>query len=116
MKNSALENDFSRFIKYLRAKYNLSLKDFSALIGFSAAYVSDLQQGFRLPTKNVVGNIINALNLNEMDKRGLYDAAGKALNEIPFDLHRYLIDNEDILKQIIEEMENTKRLSRNKNS
>ncbi len=106
------ENEFSRYIKYLRAKYNLSLKDFALMIGFSSPYVCDLQQGFRLPTENVVERIIRALDLNEEDKRGLYDAAGEALNVIPFDVHRYLLNNRDVLARLIEEMSQAKGMSK----
>jgi transcriptional regulator with XRE-family HTH domain len=101
MKNT----EFTVMLSELRERYGLSMRDLGKKIGYSASYLSDLENGNRDPSKPLLTAIISAFDLDDLEKRKLYDAAAKSNNSIPYDVEEFLIKNPNALTAVIRVME-----------
>jgi transcriptional regulator with XRE-family HTH domain len=58
---------FAGLIKDYRKDVGMTLAKFGEVIGFSAAYVSDIERGSRTPSVNFVEKFIAGMNMDESE-------------------------------------------------
>ena len=85
---------FMNAINYIRTTRNLSMRQLGNVIGFSAMYISDLENGNRLPTLEVIRRFKETLVLSEEEDNMLIDGYKHAHPSIPLDIMYYIIDND----------------------
>lgn len=104
--------EFTKTFKYLRAKYNFTKTSLAKGLGVSTSYIIDLENGNRRPNEKITEALITFYNLDEQDKRLLYDAVAVTTNSLPYDVVRFLLTNPSELQQVISSMnqENSKTL------
>lgn len=102
-------NDFTLLIKMIRAQAGISMRELSSGIGLSVGYLCDIENGNRPPIKSVVNRLIQFYNLDEDDKRKLYDAAASVTGTLPYDVEDYLLSHPDELRGLIEKMQEEQR-------
>ena len=67
-----MENTFGQYIRTLREKGDLSLREFAKKIDCSAAFVSDIELGRRYPSEPVLATIAKILGVT-VDELKKYD-------------------------------------------
>lgn len=102
------QTNFTKILKDLRTNSNLTYRDLANKMGISASYLYDLENGNREPNEKIINDIIRVFKLGEEKKRELYDRVAESTNNLPFDVIRFLKENEDELAKIIETMEKSK--------
>lgn len=91
------ETGFSRFLKEKRRQREITVRDMAERSGVSAGYYSDFESGRRNPPdREILDNMITALNLSDEDRLTFYDLAGKARSEAPPDLPDYINEHEKV--------------------
>lgn len=88
------ENKFGSFLKAMRYSGELSMRDFASILGISATYISDLENGNRKPTLNLIDKISSSLVLTEEENKKMFDLFSYDRLELYPDLVHYLIDND----------------------
>ena len=63
------ESKFGSFLKAMRYSKALTMRDFAAILGISATYISDLENGIRKPTLNLLNRISSSLALTEEENK-----------------------------------------------
>lgn len=101
MKNT----DFTFLLKTLRANAGLTLRALGEKTGFSATYLKDLELGNREPTEKIAYALISGFNLDEKNKRILFDSIANSTNNLPYDVINFLKENPEELAKIISIME-----------
>ncbi|MBE6156511.1 MAG: helix-turn-helix transcriptional regulator [Firmicutes bacterium] len=97
--------EFTILFKSLRASNNLTLTSLSEELNLSLTYLRDLENGNRKPNEKIVESLITFYNLDNAQKRILYDAVAKSTDSLPFDIVRFLKNNPVSLAHVIEIME-----------
>ena len=100
--------EFTIYIKNLRANRNITLRKLAEITGYSAGYLTDLEQGNREPNEKLINILINAYNLDENSQRELFDAVANSTNNIPYDIIHFLKENPEEMQKIRETMENSR--------
>ena len=91
------DSEFSRFLKEKRRLRGITVREMAEKSGLSAGYYSDIESGRRNPpNREILDNMIAALNLPDGDKVIFYDLAGKARSEAPSDLSEYINEYEEV--------------------
>jgi len=87
---------FGDFIKSKRLLLEITLRDMCERIGFSPAYLSDIENNRRYPMDNdKIELLIKELKLSVEDQETLYDLAGKERKGgVSLDLPEYIMDSE----------------------
>ncbi|GAB6152014.1 hypothetical protein JCM17380_07640 [Desulfosporosinus burensis] len=87
---------FGDFIKSKRLVLEITLRDMCDRIGFSPAYLSDIENNRRYPMDNdKMELLIKELKLSAEDQETLYDLAGKERKGgVSPDLPEYIMDSE----------------------
>ena len=87
---------FGDFIKSKRLVLEITLRDMCERIGFSPAYLSDIENNRRYPMDNEkIELLIKELKLTSEDQETLYDLAGKERKGgVSLDLPEYIMDSE----------------------
>ena len=87
---------FGDFIKSKRLVLVITLRDMCERIGFSPAYLSDIENNRRYPMDNdKLELLIMELKLSAEDQETLYDLAGKERKgAVSPDLPEYIMDSE----------------------
>ena len=87
---------FGDFIKSKRLILEITLRDMCERIGFSPAYLSDIENNRRYPMDNdKIELLIKELKLSVEDQETLYDLAGKERKGgVSLDLPEYIMDSE----------------------
>ena len=87
---------FGDFIKLKRLALEITLRDMCERIGFSPAYLSDIENNRRYPMDNdKLELLIKELKLSAEDQEMLYDLAGKERKgAVSPDLPEYIMDSE----------------------
>lgn len=70
------DNLFASHLRELRDRTRLSQSRLAERAGFDHSYVSRLESGTRLPTRDAVVKLAAAMNLDQHDSDGLLAAAG----------------------------------------
>lgn len=114
--NDSVKPKFGKTLKNIRENRDLSIRQFSKMCDFSAAYISDLEKDNRKPTIELINRISNNFILTEEEKNKMKDAFIHDRLEVPSELLYYLIDNDlieslKILKELDSKGENIKRLA-----
>lgn len=74
---------FGKRMRDAREKNGISLRAFAAQIGFSAAYISDIERGLRLPPVNeTVEKIEKLLGISGLTRLAQIERIGVKYNEI----------------------------------
>lgn len=79
---------FGAALQQLRKRENMSQAELSRRAGFDHSYLSRLEAGDRIPSRNAVRSIAYALRLTRNDRSDLYAAAG-FLPDNPADVLRH---------------------------
>ncbi|HBP63118.1 MAG TPA: transcriptional regulator [Desulfosporosinus sp.] len=87
---------FGDFIKSKRLDLEITLRDMCERIGFSPAYLSDIENNRRYPMDNdKLELLIKELKLSADNQETLYDLAGKERKgAVSPDLPEYIMDSE----------------------
>lgn len=101
MKNT----EFTFLLKSLRANAGLTLRALGEKIGYSASYLIDLEQGNREPNEKLANALIDVYNLDDKQKRILFDAIANSTNNLPYDVVNFLKENPEELAKVISIME-----------
>lgn len=89
---------FGSFVKQLRMKKGLALREFARILDIAASYLSDIEKGKRnAPKKDHLDKMIKELNLTKEETEKFYDLAreGKPV-EIAEDVKEIIISNNAI--------------------
>lgn len=89
---------FGEYLKNLRLKKDISLREFAKKLGIQPSYLSDIEQGKRnAPSKEKQEQIIRELNLNEQETDKFYDLAKEGKEtEIAEDVKDIITSNESL--------------------
>lgn len=101
MKNT----EFTFLLKTLRANAELTLRALGEKIDYSPSYLVDLEQGNREPNEKIANALINVYNLDDKQKRILFDAIARSTNSLPYDVINFLRENPNELAKVISTME-----------
>ena len=71
------DNKWTIYIKSIRLASRYSLRAAAKQLNVSAPYLHDVETGNRAPTKKLVNSIINLYNLDNEEKRIIFDAAAE---------------------------------------
>lgn len=96
--------DFTTLFKSLRNNSNLSLREFGRMLGLSAVYLCDLENGNRPPNEMIATKLIDTFRMTEEQQRVLFDSIASSTGDIPYDVSSFLKNNPDELKKVIEIM------------
>ena len=100
-KEKKVKEKFGDLVKKYRGER--SLKVLGDELGISAAYISDIEKGNRLPSKNIVDKLVKCFNLQSKEKDAFYDlVAQESPNQykVSNDIAEYIIKNE-LLREFI---------------
>ncbi len=91
---------FGKFIRQKRLDKNKGLREFAEIIGITAPYLSDIEQGRRnAPNEETMLKMIEVLgcynNDNSNDYFTFYDLAAETHDDIPLDIKKYLLENKE---------------------
>ena len=107
------DNKWTIYIKSIRLASRYSLRAAAKQLNVSAPYLHDVETGNRAPTKKLVNSIINLYNLDNEEKRIIFDAAAEATDSIPYDVEDFLKENPDAIQTVINMMnENNNQLQK----
>lgn len=87
---------FGSFIRKKRLAQKIMLRDFSAAVGISAVYASNIESGIRpAPSQKILLKIAKTLNLNEKERAVMFDLAAESKNTptLAIDLVKYMNNN-----------------------
>ncbi len=85
---------FGAFIAFHRRMSGLTIREAAEHLGISPAYLSDVENGKRLPfTKERLHRFALMTGLNQSEKEEMYDLAGHERNETSADIAEYLKKN-----------------------
>lgn len=90
-----MSKKFGELVKKYRG--NKSLKKLGDEIGISAAYLSDIENGNRFPSKEKVDKFIGVFNLKDDEKDKFYDLVAKESPnkyKVSGDIAEYIMKNE----------------------
>ena len=88
------ESRFGSFLKSMRYNRALTMRDFANVLGISAAYISDLENGNRKPTINLLNKISSSLALTEEESKVMFEAFSYDRLQVCPDIVHYLLDND----------------------
>lgn len=86
-------------ISHLLNKGEKSLKKLGDEIGISAAYLSDIENGNRLPSKDKLDKFIDVFDLKDGEKDKFYDLVAKESPnkyKVSGDIAEYIMKNESL--------------------
>lgn len=95
------DNICTFYLKKFRVASNMGLCAAAEKMGISAAYLSDMEKGRRIPSRRVAKTIIDTYNLNELDKRLFYNAIAEVSKSVPYDVEEFLVNNGSALQNVI---------------
>ncbi len=90
-----MNKKFGKLVKEYRG--SKSLKKLGNEIGISAAYLSDIENGNRFPSKEKLDKFIKAFNLKDDEKDRFYDLVAKESSnkyKVSGDIAEYIMKNE----------------------
>lgn len=95
---------FGKALRKIRSDRNLTVRGFAKVVGFSAVYISDLENGNRKPTLEMINIFKNKLFLTEEEFKSLQKGYlfAHPENVIPIDVMYYILENNliDALKTL----------------
>lgn len=92
---------FGESLQKQRIAKGLSMRELALRAGFTAQYLSDIEYGKRAaPEKDVLDNLINALDLTVDEERLLYDLAAEERNSLAQDIPNYIKGNDIIIRAL----------------
>ena len=103
-------SNFGTYLCAMRKRAGLTLRDLGKRIGFSPAYLNDVEKGRRYPFSfEKLQKLVLILELDEEEANTMFDLAGLSRNDIPADIVEYLAESEGMYKMIRElrEMQTT---------
>lgn len=95
-----MNNEFGQFIEKKRLDKGITLRKFAEQVGIAPAYMSDLENGRRLPPiPEKLETIAKKLSLNEQDTNKMYDLAAAVktkgtIQPVAADLSKYIADTD----------------------
>lgn len=89
--------DFGQLLKSLRERRGVSQSKLAERAEFDHSYVSRLESGARMPTRDAVDRLGNALELTDVELDSLLAAAGF----LPRDVAN-LLSNEPVLSEVLD--------------
>lgn len=118
--------NFGEFLQKKREEKMITLRKMAETLGFSPAFMSDVEKGRRNPPEmDKLEQISRILCLSEEDKALMLDLAGKMRNSVAPDLPNYIMErdyvsaalrtardldaSEEEWKKFVEELKNRKR-------
>lgn len=104
-------NNLTVYLKKLRESYDYTITKVANGISVSAPFLSDVEKGNRIPTRKVAKFLIDFYNLDEDQKRKLYDAIAEVNDSLPYDVVDYLKANPQALQHVIKLMNKDKTKS-----
>lgn len=88
-------SDFGQFLKTKRDEKRIPIRKFAEMVGMSASYLSDIEQGRRnAPDVDKLERIATALALSDEDRTVMLDLAGKNRKTVAPDLPDYIMGRE----------------------
>lgn len=95
------KQDFGSYLTYLRTRRNLKQDDLAMALGYSKAYIGDVERGERHAFKKGKLEMLPIiLGLNDEETHTLYDLAGETRKRCAHDISEYVEQNEDLRKMI----------------
>lgn len=88
--------EFGKRLRFLRLEKDELLKDMAGKLGFSAAFLSAIEYGNKMPPKNFIERLCQIYELGQNEKEALEDALSLTLNKAEIDLE----DISDMQKQL----------------
>ncbi|MDD4291029.1 MAG: helix-turn-helix transcriptional regulator [Clostridia bacterium] len=118
--------NFGDFLQKKREEKTITLRKMAEILGFSPAFMSDVEKGRRNPPEmEKLEQISRTLCLTEEEKAVMLDLAGKMRNSVAPDLPTYIMERdyvsaalrtardldagEEEWKKFVEELKNRKR-------
>ena len=96
-----MSKEFGDYLREKRKERHFTLKVFARLIGKSVSYVSQLESGTRsAPKQEMLHKISDALVLNKVEKKNLFDLADKSRKTLSEDLTDYINSHIEIKESI----------------
>lgn len=90
-----MSNKFGELVKKYRGKR--TLKELGDEIGITSAYLSDIENGNRYPSKDKLDKLVNIFNLQDKEKNQFYDLVAKespSKYKVSEDIAEYIMKNE----------------------
>lgn len=98
-----MSETFGEFVKRKRRSAGLTLRSFSAAIGISPVYISNIEWGKRYPPNGeVIGRMADVLSLNIRERDKLFDLAAQSKDSLstPYDISCYINSHKVVKKAI----------------
>ena len=90
-----MSKKFGELVKEYRGEK--TLKELGNEIGISSAYLSDIEKGNRIPSKDKLDKLIKIFGLKDKEKDNFYDLAAKESSnkyKVSGDIAEYIMKNE----------------------
>ena len=94
-KGEKMSKKFGELVKEYRGKK--TLKELSDEVGITSAYLSDIENGNRFPSKDKLDKLIKVFNLKNKEKDKFYDLVAKESPnkyKVSGDIAEYIMKNE----------------------
>lgn len=99
---------FGELVKEYRGKS--TLKELSDKLSITSAYISDIEKGYRYPSKDVIDKMVSIFNLEGKKRSEFYDLAAiesPKKNSVSIDIINYIMENTS-LRELIRNASNKK--------
>lgn len=92
-----MSTSFGDFLREKRKERNFTVRILSKLIGKSASYISQLENGTRqAPKQEILEKLSAALVLNKSEKEKFLDLAAQSRKTLPDDLTEYVNSHKEV--------------------
>ena len=90
-------SSFGTYFSAMRKRAKLTYRELASRIGYSPAYLSDIEKGRRYPfSADKLRKLSLILGLNAEETNTMFDLAGESREVIPADIAEYLTENKGL--------------------
>lgn len=95
------DNEFGRYIKYLRTERSMTIRALADLIDVTPYYISYLENGKKKnPSVHIMAKLFRALNMNKSEIQKFLDLHAKANNCVSYDIADYIMAHDELIGEI----------------
>lgn len=94
-------NEFGRYIRFLRTDRNLSLTQLAEQLGITPYYISYLENGQkRNPSRKVMARLFITLKMSKDEIEHFLDLHAQAVGCVSYDVVDFIMSNKEILQAV----------------